>query len=189
MGRSHFKLIVCGLKFSARKWQNMTLPLLSWWFSHFYEIFFSILFLIIFIGFILSNFPGVTFYIFSVFVSDIHPLPLPLSHANRPRSQFTMHSYKIINISTLTSQVGGKWLVHSGTFDQDTCHIEQQQQSLVVSVYLVLAATIFRLLVLPPCQWWMLTRPHYAAGGQSDQESELLLSCNTLVHMCCIGSP
>lgn len=148
-----------------------------------------ILFLIIFISFILSNFPGVTFYIFSVFVSDIHSLPLPLSHANRPCSQFTMHSYKIINISTLTSQVGGKWLVHSGTFDQDTFHIEQQQQSLVVSVYLVLAATIFRLLVLPPCQWWMLTRPHYAAGGQSDQESELLLSCNTLVHMCCIGSP
>lgn len=154
--------------------------------------FLLILFLIIFISFILSNFPGVTFYIFFVFVSDIHSLPLPLSHAHRPCSQFTMHSYKIINISTLTSQVGGKWLVYSGTFDQDTCHIQQQQQSPVVSVYLIGAATLFRPLVLPlghnftmPVMLLMLTRPSYAAGGHSDQESKLFQCCHaTLLSTC-----
>lgn len=49
-------------------------------------------------------------------VSGILSVPLCLSPVHRTCSHFTMHSYKIINISTLTSQIGGKWLVNSGHF-------------------------------------------------------------------------
>lgn len=34
-----------------------------------------------------------------------------------------MHSYTIINIAPLTSQVGGKWLGHSGAFSRSTCRV------------------------------------------------------------------
>lgn len=75
-------------------------------------------------------------------VSGILSVPLCLSPVHRTCSHFTMHSYKIINISTLTSQMGGKCLVNSGIFYQDTCNIEwrhhqqqQHQRSLAVSVY------------------------------------------------------